>query len=68
MSKLLAGCFQKPGQRLLTISSVAVLPEAQSPGSDFILLLLSHMPLPNVAIYSDSTYEKAGSLENKASL
>ncbi|MGA3118119.1 MAG: hypothetical protein ABSF90_27265 [Syntrophobacteraceae bacterium] len=50
------------------MSSVVVFPEVRLLNSDFIILLLSHLLLDNVAIYSDSTYEKAGSLENKDSL
>jgi hypothetical protein len=49
------------------MSSVVVFPEVQLLGSDFILVRLSHILLYNAAIYSDSTYEKVGSLENKAS-
>ena len=35
--------FQKSGQRLLAMSSVVVFPEVQLLGSNFILLLLSHV-------------------------
>lgn len=40
------------------MSSVVVFPEVQLLGSDFIFLLLSHILLYSVAIYSDSTYER----------
>jgi hypothetical protein len=39
------------------MSSVVVFPEAQLLDSDFILFLLPHALLDNVAIYFDTTYE-----------